>query len=714
MAREQRAFYEHLAGLTREYERVVQEQADLRNLLFDASQAAYAAVGSPSLKGVKGLNGGTQELIRKPDAVFCAGCTKDAAEYEVSQEPTVLQIVTQEDRELALNHRSEGPKAYELDVTMWKARGLRNADIVSGVSDPYCECSIEGRGRSTFRTSVANDDLNPSWDVGAVISDFYSGDALVFSVWDKDLFDNSDSLGKAVLPAAKILPDGFDGWLLLEGAGSTAGLTQDVPMIHVTAKVLRSFPEDQVRYREPEPMPKLSTTEPRLTWQEALNNESFPASPQDQEPKQTKWQKLQKFLLSDKYELILALFLCLNVASMAAELQYDGLELGYRLQYGTYLRPAADRWAWGNEILRIIDYAFSVIFTIDVVVRIAVLRSLFWRGGITNYIDVIVVVGSWLVFFASFIPFKPTLLRLLRFGKLVRALKVVRLSESLESLAFLMSCLRASGVILWWTMCLLVCIQGIAALFVSNLLHIQIASEEGQADTISVESRRAVFRYYGTFSASFLTMFEVLFANWAPACRVLTDHISEWWSSFFLLYRCILGFALLNVVNAVFVQSTLKVAHADEELQFAAKLKAQEKVTNKLQDMFKALDSSGDGVVTMDEFNEMIESPKLRFWASQLELESADLVSLFHLLDDGDGVISLNEFLEGASRLRGPAKNIDMARLLGHSNKIERQLKALAKALPARPPIHSGQLWDVRSEVRSEVKSLDQAWSGGV
>ncbi|CAJ1349847.1 unnamed protein product [Effrenium voratum] len=112
MAREQRAFYEHLAGLTREYERVVQEQADLRNLLFDASQAAYAAVGSPSLKGVKGLNGGTQELIRKPDAVFCAGCTKDAAEYEVSQEPTVLQIVTQEDRELALNHRSEALLAW--------------------------------------------------------------------------------------------------------------------------------------------------------------------------------------------------------------------------------------------------------------------------------------------------------------------------------------------------------------------------------------------------------------------------------------------------------------------------------------------------------------------------------------------------------------------------------------------------------------------------
>ena len=32
-------------------------------------------------------------------------------------------------------------------------------------------------------------------------------------------------------------------------------------------------------------------------------------------------------------------------------------------------------------------------------------------------------------------------------------------------------------------------------------------------------------------------MFEILFANWGPPCRVLVDNISEWFSIFFLIYR---------------------------------------------------------------------------------------------------------------------------------------------------------------------------------
>ena len=32
-------------------------------------------------------------------------------------------------------------------------------------------------------------------------------------------------------------------------------------------------------------------------------------------------------------------------------------------------------------------------------------------------------------------------------------------------------------------------------------------------------------------------MFEVLFANWAPACRVLIDNVSEWYAVAFIVYR---------------------------------------------------------------------------------------------------------------------------------------------------------------------------------
>ena len=72
-----------------------------------------------------------------------------------------------------------------------------------------------------------------------------------------------------------------------------------------------------------------------------------------------------------------------------------------------------------------------------------------------------------------------------------------------------------------------------------------------------------VFRYYGTFTKTLLTMFEVLFANWAPACRVLMDNVSEWYSTVFIIYRCFVGFAVLILGAArrqvVFAVSWLRV-----------------------------------------------------------------------------------------------------------------------------------------------------------
>eukprot|EP00439_Symbiodinium_sp_Y106_P076495 s326_g15.t1 len=514
----------------------------------------------------------------------------------------------------------------------------------------------------------SSEDLSPRWDVYAHITDFHYGDSLGFTVWDKDFGKADDALGQASLPSEKIIPHGFDEWLVLDGTG-TKGVVSSADDI--------SSIREQTRHEEPVVQPvrnssKEGSRSPGLHSPYSGNLEK--------NGHEGAGQAFKEDIPAEKFELFLAGLLCLNICSMALELQYDGWEIGYLLDYGFYQSSIQDRFAWGNDFLYYVDMVFSVPGSkgstdkalsrgkprIDVTLRISILQGMFWRGGISNYIDLLVVV---------------LILRLIRFGKLVRALKVVRISQSLESLAFLMSCLRASGTVLVWTMSLLACIQCIAALFASNVLHFFLVD-----NNIDVE--------------------EILFANWAPACRVLTDNVTEWWTLFFLLYRCLVGFAVLNVVNAVFVQSTLKVAHADEELQFAAWQKfllsadrrchrvqiwfqcareeakqkagfaAQRNLMNKLQNMFLALDTSGDGLLSWDEFNEAISSPKMAFWMSQLELESSDLKSLFTLLDGGDGLISVNEFMEGATRLRGPAKSIDVAKLLMLCTKTEKTLKA--------------------------------------
>lgn len=141
------------------------------------------------------------------------------------------------------------------------------------------------------------------------------------------------------------------------------------------------------------------------------------------------------------------------------------------------------------------------------------------------------------------------------------------------------------------------------------------------------------------------------------------ENFSEWFSIFFLIYRCVLGFAVLNVVNAVFVQQTMKTASSDEDLAFKQKEKDVAMYTRKVKKLFQTIDVSGDGTINIEEFAKLVQSPKMKFWMSQLELEYHDLLSLFEFLDNGDGEITLMEFIEGASRLRGGAKALDVWRL---------------------------------------------------
>ncbi|CAE7527122.1 Cacna1h [Symbiodinium pilosum] len=277
-----------------------------------------------------------------------------------------------------------------------------------------------------------------------------------------------------------------------------------------------------------------------------------------------------------------------------------------------------------------------------------------------NYADLLVSLVSAVEVISSLlvIPVSPVLVRILRLGKLARVLRLVSMGSVLQSLQLLLKSLVASIDMLFWSFCLLAFLQCVAGLIISTFCREYIGD-----DSHDQVQREEVFKYFGTFTRTFLTMFEVLFANWGPPCRVLVENISEWFSVFFLLYRCVIGFAVLNVVGAVFIQQTLKTANSDEELAYRQKEKEIQSYTRKVRKLFQSMDDSGDGALNLEEFSKLVTSPKLSFWMSQLELEYHDLLSLFEFLDNGDGQITLQEFIEGSARFRGGAKALDIWRL---------------------------------------------------
>jgi len=124
----------------------------------------------------------------------------------------------------------------------------------------------------------------------------------------------------------------------------------------------------------------------------------------------------------------------------------------------------------------------------------------------------------------------------------------------------------------------------------------------------------------------------------------------------------------------------MKTASSDEELAFKQKERDIAMYTRKVRRLFKEMDVSGDGVINYEEFSTLVKSPMLKFWMSQLELEYHDLMSLFEFLDNGDGEITLFEFIEGAARLRGSAKALDIWRI---ETKVELLFQEVLSAITA-------------------------------
>ena len=370
------------------------------------------------------------------------------------------------------------------------------------------------------------------------------------------------------------------------------------------------------------------------------------------------WEKFKLWLTSNSYEFAMAFLLCINVFFMAMEQQVAGLDIGFRLgAIETGHPPVLATW---DVCFLVADVIFTALFALDVLLRICVLRRLFFELPM-NYIDLAVSITSLVEMTVTnllTLPLNPVLFRLLRIGKLFRAIRMVHMTNMLASLHLLVKCLIASCNMLFWSFCLLTFLQCVAGLVISTLCRGFLENDE-----IDVGLRQEVYLYFGTFSRTILTMFEILFANWAPPCRIVIENVNEWFSIFFLFYRCVLGFAVLNVVNAVFVQQTMKTANTDEELAFKQKEKDIALYTRKVKSLFQTMDQSGDGSINLEEFSKLVKSPKLKFWMSQLELEYHDLLSLFEFLDNGDGEITLMEFIEGAARLKGSAKALDIWRL---------------------------------------------------
>eukprot|EP00747_Dinoflagellata_sp_TGD_P074891 gnl/TRDRNA2_/TRDRNA2_158505_c1_seq2.p3 gnl/TRDRNA2_/TRDRNA2_158505_c1~~gnl/TRDRNA2_/TRDRNA2_158505_c1_seq2.p3 ORF type:complete len:131 (+),score=28.63 gnl/TRDRNA2_/TRDRNA2_158505_c1_seq2:34-393(+) len=97
----------------------------------------------------------------------------------------------------------------------------------------------------------------------------------------------------------------------------------------------------------------------------------------------------------------------------------------------------------------------------------------------------------------------------------------------------------------------------------------------------------------------------------------------------------------------------------------------------KIGRVFQQLDTTGDGILSRKELEQLMTNKSMHTMLHTLEIDTHDLGELFDVLDDGDGEIAFKEFTDGMSRMRGPAKSIDILRVLGKVHRLENKVNRM-------------------------------------
>ena len=189
-----------------------------------------------------------------------------------------------------------------------------------------------------------------------------------------------------------------------------------------------------------------------------------------------------------------------------------------------------------------------------------------------------------------------------------------------------------------------------------------------------------------------LTMFQVIFSNWSQPCWLLVLNVSEWYGVFFVLYRCVLGYALLRVVSSMFIAETHKICEDDVKIADLKKKSESARHKKDLRKLFREVDENGDGKVSWREMQIMLGNQELLTWVKKMGINPLHLTELFKVIMQGgenveDGYVILDEFLAGMLRVEGAVRSIDILAVMKSVERLGAKIDA--NELKHSPPFAS-------------------------
>lgn len=195
---------------------------------------------------------------------------------------------------------------------------------------------------------------------------------------------------------------------------------------------------------------------------------------------------------------------------------------------------------------------------------------------------------------------------------------------------------------------------------------------EASADPTLVQMHKR----FGSLAKTAYTLVQAMLGgiSWGEVSDLLMeiDVISP---ALLLLYVAFTMLAVLNVITGAFVDNALQLASQQRDFQIEEQMETKEEYIRQIKALFKTIDDDGSGEVSRSELREMLEDATLAAYFRVLGFDTNDADMLFDLLDtDESDSISMQEFLDGCTRLKGSARSMDVHAVLAECRRIRRTL----------------------------------------
>merc|ERR1712194_637510 len=168
---------------------------------------------------------------------------------------------------------------------------------------------------------------------------------------------------------------------------------------------------------------------------------------------------------------------------------------------------------------------------------------------------------------------------------------------------------------------------------------------------------------FGSLFDAVLTLFQSMSGgvDWEQVWRDL-GALGWGYRGVYLLFIFFSLYVMLNVVTAVFIESTMARSMSDRGLVVQNEVMEKKDFLRAMRKIFRELDCDFDGSITMEEMQQKMMNPEIGAYFTQLGVDPDQVGKLFFLLDrDKSGTLDQEEFMFGCLKFQGDAKSLDIA-----------------------------------------------------